>query len=270
MLPSGPGGMAFAEFDYQNQNRDWSGASKGDPDNNGDKRIQTEFTTVGLQYMFNTVWGMEAELPYDFRYFKGTDGNGNIATHSWSELGDMRINAIYTGFSDDLSTGLTLGAKLPTGGFSEDSFLVDRDTQLGTGSTDLLLGAFHRGKIGRGTHLEWFVQGLLDVPLLTQGQYTPGTEFDSDIGIDFTGFSIGSVRIVPLAQVFFSARAHDSGDLSDESNTGYERVLLSPGVEFDVQHFRIYADAEIPVYQYFRGDQLAAPVLFKCSVSYMF
>jgi hypothetical protein len=270
MLPSGPGGMVWGEFDYQNQNRDWNGASKGDPDNNGDKRIQTEFTMVGMQYMFNTVWGLEAEAPYDFRYFKGTDGNGNIATHSWSELGDIRVNAIYTGFSDDLSTGLTLGLKLPTGRFDEDSFLVDRDTQLGTGSTDVLLGAFHRGKIGHGTGFEWFVQGLLDVPVASQGQYIPGTEFDSDIGIDYTGFSVGNVRIVPLAQVLFSAREHDSGNNADELDTGYERVLLSPGVEFDVSKFRIYADAEVPVYQYFRGNQLAAPVLLKCSFTYMF
>jgi hypothetical protein len=33
---------------------------------------------------------------------------------------------------------------------------------------------------------------------------------------------------------------------------------------------KIYADAELPVYQHFNGNQLAAPVLFKVSVSYMF
>jgi len=33
---------------------------------------------------------------------------------------------------------------------------------------------------------------------------------------------------------------------------------------------KIYADAEFPVFQHFTGDQLAAPVMFKLSVSYMF
>jgi hypothetical protein len=270
MFPSGPGGMVWTEFDYMNQNRDWAGSSKGDPNANGDKRIQTEFTTVGVQYMFNNSWGLEAELPYDFRYFKGTDVNNNISTHSWNQLGDIRVNAIYTGFSDDLSTGLNLGLKLPTGRFNVDTDLVDRDTQLGTGSTDILLGGFHRGKIGHDTHFEWYAQALLDMPLLTQDQYRPGVEFDSDIGIDYTGFSVGNVRIVPLAQVFFSERASDSEANADPIDSGYQRVLLSPGVEIHIHPVKIYADAEIPVYQNFTGNQLAAPVLFKLSVTWMF
>lgn len=270
MLPSGPGGMVWMEADYMNQNRDWAGSSKGDPDNNTDKRLQSEFTMIGMQYMFNTVWGMEAQLPYTFRYFKGTDGEGDIATHSWSGLGDIRVNAVYTGFSDDLSTGLTLGLKLPTGRFNVDTDLVDRDTQIGTGSTDILLGGFHRGKIGRGTHFEWFLQGQLDMPLITQDQYRPGVELDADLGVDYTGFSVGGVRIVPIAQVLFSERASDSEANADSDNTGYQRIYLSPGVEFDVHPIRVYADAEIPVYQNFTGNQLAAPVLFKLSVSWMF
>ena len=52
--------------------------------------------------------------------------------------------------------------------------------------------------------------------------------------------------------------------------SGYQRVMLSPGVEFPIHPVKIYADVEIPVYQHFTGNQLAAPVLFKVSVSYMF
>jgi len=270
MLPTETGGMAFMNFDYMNQNRDWNGASKGDPDNNDDKRLQSEFTSIGAQYLFNSSWGIEGELPYTFRIFKGTDGNGNISTHNWSGVGDIRLNAIYTGFADDFSTGLTLGVKLPTGNFDEDTFLVDRDTQIGSGSTDLLLGAFHRDKIGRKSHFEWFVQGLLDVPLLTQGEYTPGTEFDGAIGIDYTGFSVGGVLIVPVAQVYVSDRAHDSGNNADPFNTGYQRVMLSPGLEVDYHRWRFYVDTEIPVYQYFKGNQLSAPALFKSNLTFLF
>jgi hypothetical protein len=53
-------------------------------------------------------------------------------------------------------------------------------------------------------------------------------------------------------------------------NTGYQRVLLSPGIEVHFHPVTIYADAEFPVYQNFTGNQLAAPVLFKASVSFMF
>jgi hypothetical protein len=46
--------------------------------------------------------------------------------------------------------------------------------------------------------------------------------------------------------------------------------MLSPGVEFHIHPVKIYADAEFPVYQNFTGNQLAAPVLFKVSLSFMF
>jgi len=53
-------------------------------------------------------------------------------------------------------------------------------------------------------------------------------------------------------------------------NSGYERLMLSPGIEFHIHPVKVYADAEFPVFQNFTGNQLAAPVLFKVSVSYMF
>jgi len=46
--------------------------------------------------------------------------------------------------------------------------------------------------------------------------------------------------------------------------------MLSPGIEFDLHPVKIYADAEFPVFQNFTGNQLAASVLFKLSVSFMF
>ena len=57
---------------------------------------------------------------------------------------------------------------------------------------------------------------------------------------------------------------------ADPANTGYQRILLSPGIECRLHPVKIYADAEFPVYQNFTGNQLAAPVLFKVILSYMF
>lgn len=270
LLPDGPGGIVSLSTEYVNQNRNWNGTSKADPDLNDDKHLQTEFTTLGLQYMFNYDWGIQGQLPYTFRYFKGTDDNGDISTHSWSGLGDVRVNAVYTGFSDNLSSGVTLGLKLPTGRFNVDTDLVDRDTQLGTGSTDVLVGGFYRGDLGQHHKWDWFTQGQFDLPTFTQQGYRPGIEFNSSLGIDYKGFRLGSTRIIPLAQVLFSEHTSDHGVNADPLNTGYQRVLLSPGIEVAMKPIRIYADAEVPVYQNFTGNQLAAPVLFKLSVSWAF
>ena len=88
---------------------------------------------------------------------------------------------------------------------------MDRDTQIGTGSTDILLGGFYRGNITEDEKWDWFAQGLLDVPVLIQAGYRPGVELDTAAGIDYKGFSLGRVQISPVAQVIFSERTSDSG-----------------------------------------------------------
>jgi len=270
MFPKGQGGMAYLQYDFQNQNRNWNGTSEAPSANNDDKQIETHFVTAGLQYMFNDRWGAQLQVPYDFRHFKTDTGGGGIKSLNWNQVGDLRIEGIYTGFFPDLSAGVTFGVKLPTGDYNFDPEVVDRDTQIGTGSTDLLLGGFYRGNLDRNQWWDWFAQLQLDVPVLIQAQYRPGVELDTAAGIDYRGISVGRVRISPIAQVIFSERTSDSGDAADSDNTGYQRILLSPGIEFHIHPVRIYADAEFPVYQNFTGNQLAAPVQIKVSVSWMF
>jgi hypothetical protein len=270
MIPNGPGGMVWAQYDYLDQNHNWHGSAEAPAQDNDDKKLVSNFASLNFQYLFNPNWGLEAELPYTFRYFRATLDDGAISSHSWSGLGDIRLQALYTGFSADLSSGLNFGVKLPTGGFHADSALVDRDTQIGAGSADLLLGGFHRDQIGRSVNWEWFSQLQLDVPTIIQENYRPGLELGAAGGVDYTGFSIGRARIIPLAQVIVSARTSDSGAAADPGNTGYERILLSPGLEVHIHPFDIYADAEFPVFQNFNGNQLAGPYLLKVAVSYMF
>jgi hypothetical protein len=268
MFPTGAGGMAYVQYAYQDQNRNWSGTSEAPAQNNDDKEIETHFITVGLQYMFSRSWGVQAEVPYDYRSFT-KNNSGTLATRSWSQLGDIRIQGIYTGFFEDLSAGATLGVKLPTGSHTFASDFVDRDTQIGTGSTDILVGGFYRGNLAK--EWNWFAQLQLDVPVLIQDAYRPGLELDTAAGIAYRGFWLGPVRISPLAQVIFSERTRDSGaNSASPVASGYQRIMLSPGIEIHVHPVKIYADAEVPVYQNFTGNQLAAPVLFKVSLSYMF
>ena len=96
--------------------------------------------------------------------------------------------------------------KLPTGSHTFDPDLVDRDTQIGTGSTDILLGGFYRGNLTKDDQWDWFAQLQLDVPALIQDEYRPGVELDTAAGIDYKGFSLGRVRIItPGAGDFFRA-----------------------------------------------------------------
>jgi hypothetical protein len=111
----------------------------------------------------------------------------------------------------------------------------------------------------------------LDLPVLIQDEYRPGLELNAATGLYYQGLSIGRLRITPIAQAIFSYRDSDSGaNASNPVASGYQRLLLSPGIEFDMHPVKLYADAEFPVYQNFTGNQLAAPVLIKVSLSVMF
>jgi hypothetical protein len=277
MFPSGVGGMAYLQYDYQDQDRNWNGTAQAPASNNGDKQIETDFFIAGLQYMFDSSWGLQLEVPYDDRTFKTVTSNPNvpnntITTINWGAPGDIRVEGIYTGFFPDQSAGVTFGLKLPTGDWTYNNAYgdVDRDSEIGTGSTDIMLGGFYRGNLDRNQKWDWFAQLQLDVPALIQAQYRPGVELDAAAGIDYKGLSLGRVKISPVAQVIFSERTSDSGAAANSDNSGYQRILLSPGIEFHIHPVKIYADAEFPVYQNFTGNQLAAPVLFKVSLSYMF
>ena len=265
MFPNGAGGMAFLQYDYQDQNRNWSGTSQAPSGNNDDKEIRTDFITAGLQYMFNSSWGVQAQVPFAYRYFR-TDAGST----TWGSLGDIRVEGLYTGFLADLSAGVTFGVKLPTGNDNYNPALVDRDTQIGSGSTDILLGGFYRDNLDRNQKWDWFAQLQLDVPVLIQAQYRPGVELDTAAGIDYKGWSLGRVKISPVGQVIFSERTSDSGAAANSENSGYQRILLSPGIEFHIHPVKLYADVELPVFQNVTGNQVVAPVLFKASLSFMF
>ena len=270
MFPPGAGGMAFVNYAFQDQNQNWSNNSKAAAANNGDKQIETDFFTAGGQYMFNRSWGVQAQIPFADRYFKTrNDANQVVSTH-WGSLGDIRLEGIYTGFSEDLSAGVTFGLKLPTGNDNYNPALVDRDTQIGSGSTDILLGGFYRGNLSESCRLDWFSQAELDLPTLTQAQYRPGFELDAAAGIDYRDWWFGRANISPLAQVLVSERTKDFGAAADSPNSGYTRVLLSPGIEIHLHPVKIYADVELPVFQNVNGNQLVAPVLVKVGLSYMF
>jgi len=271
MLPAGPGGLLFFEWDYQNQNQNWSRHHKAPAEDNGDKALVTSFYRMGIQYMFSTSWGMQADVPFAHRYFRQDDGTGtgtNEAT-SWTDWGDMRLRAIYTGFFQDMSLGVNAGIKVPTGNYTHEG--ADRDTQLGTGSTDFLLGGYYRLPLSADRNWNSFYQLDSTIPMFIRDQYRPGVELDASAGVNYQGFGIGTVMIVPFAQVLFSGRTSDRGANSAQPvASGYQRLFLSPGLEIMKHPFMLYGDVEFPVWQNMRGNQLVADALFKLVLGFSF
>ncbi len=297
------GGRIFFEFWSGDQNENYVGSSKAPAALNSDKEINTQWYNVGFEYMFNRQWGVMARVPTTNRSLTTeTDLSfpGEIQTFNSKSIGDVEIMGIYTGFFPDMSTGVQFGIKLPTGTFTAPG--IDRDTQIGSGSTDLLLGAFHRGLLTGDNAWQYFYQAMLRQPFLYQNaadpqgffdgnlgvvqSYHPGMQFDAAGGIVYNNLYnvLGFDKITPLGQVIISHRNLDTGTGSDPFNSGFDRVMLSPGIEFtkvvDEANNRViktYFDVEVPVY--YRANaaqnagtegQLVAPYLIRLVTSYNF
>ncbi len=269
MQPTTQGGLAYVEYDFINQHRNYSGTKSAPAANNDDKQIRTQFYTAGVQYMFNRKWGILGEAPYWQRYFKTTDGDtGNIVGFDHGSLGDIRLKAMYTGLSSDLSTGLTFGVKLPTGDYRYAYF--DPDTQIGSGSPDLLLGAYRTARLTADEKYIWFASGQAELPVLHQAGYRPGYEVDGAVGAYLNGGRTPETTVAPLVQLLASQRTRDGGANSTPTDGGYSRLFGSRGIEAHFSGYRVYADVAFPVWQNVNGNQLMATEQFKVNVGRYF
>lgn len=290
--PQAGGGSVWFRWDFMNQNQNFEGGSKAPAADNSDKKLKTDFYTVGGDYSLSEDWMVMAELPIYDRYLTTTDDgtvfgpSGSTYTGHTASLGDLQLSATYTGLFPDMSTGLMFGVKLPTGDYTGPTGPLgspefDRDSLPGTGSTDLMIGGFHAGELTFDGTAGYFVQARYQAALLTRNQYRPGNEFDAAVGLNYnfgqTGFF---TNIAPTISLINSDRNRDSGDNSDPLNSGYERVLIAPGIALQYNSWRIYADVELPIYQHVNAasdpavtgtaGQLVASALYKAELAYDF
>jgi hypothetical protein len=265
MMITSPGTRLFFQYSYLDQSENWSGLHRASSDLNSDKLITTSFYTLGAQYMADRDWGLMVSVPIWDRSMNGTDDNGDAFSVHHRSIGDVKVMGMYTGLSDDMSTALTFGLKLPTGSFNQT--LLDRDTQIGSGTTDALLSAYQMAQeAGWG----WYVQGAVVYPLNERDAYKPGYDFNAAVGFHYDDLS-SSLGVVPIASIIASFRGRDSGGQADPENTGYARLFASAGVEV-VLNRSIHVDFEagLPLYSHVNGNQLVSPQLLNTTLSYQF
>jgi hypothetical protein len=281
LFPEGAGGEVWLQYEYMDQYITWHAKEPASAIYNNDKYIRTNFMEAGGQYMFNRSWGVMLEAPYWIRTYKGAyEGNTeDIQWHQNNSIGDIRLQGMYTGLSEDMSTGLLLGVKVPSGDWHFPPY--DRDLQIGTGSTDILFGAYHLGtfptQVGRipltfrERPFNWYVQADYDRPLFGQGHYLPGSEIDAAAGSYYNFGKVGFLsEAAPMLTFLASDRTRDQGSNADHYDTGYTRFIVAPGAEIMVSVIRAYADIELPMFQNMNGYQQTAPFATKLILSYSF
>ena len=180
----------------------------------------------------------------------------------YNTLVEIKIIGKYAGWSEDNSSGITVGVQLPTGQTHENFGIsgnpIDPSLQPGTGATSLILGGFTSGMVGK---LGWFTQGTWQHTVSNNYGYTPGTAVIVNAGVRYA--EMGQ-RVVPMLQVNLVHRNSDSGVNASYSGvdgsplTGGNLAYLAPGVAATLgKGVSAYGYVQIPVYENVHGVQLA-------------
>ena len=216
--------------------------------------------TLTLDYGLTADWGVTLTLPWVSRsHTTIAEGDTAISSSRSSGVGDVRVLARYTGLSDGQDWGLQFGLKLPTGDSHGVNFdagpqqgeRLDRGLQPGTGSTDLLVGAFKFGAVNETT--DWFGQALLQIPVISDRAFKPGAGANLTAGVRYRGFE----TVVPQLQFNSRIERRETGSEADTPNSGSTLVYFSPGATFNVsQKTSVYLFGQVPVYQRVTGWQL--------------
>jgi hypothetical protein len=275
-------------------------------DAGGEQEVERDtinrYTTAALTYAPNASWNLKLEIPYVDRshatYGAATNpiSPGELSSATVRAIGDAKLIASYQGFLPTHNLGVQVGFKLPTGHYggpdaagtgvvgrkpaafsagtlagnpSPDN-LLDTSLQAGTGSTDLILGAYYYRPISQD--FDVVVNGQFQAAIKEQlGQtgedFRPGNQTTLTAGLRYEA----RPDITPELQLNFTRKARDRGALADRDNTAGTAVYLSPGVTTSVlNNLQVYGFVQVPVYSKLEGYQLFPRWTATVGASYAF
>lgn len=277
---SQPGVRVDLRYDYLDQSQLRSGTGRIDRaaivlpnEREIEQSTKNQYTTVGVDYSPNADWGINLQLPYVNRsHSTVAPGDVELSSSHTRSLGDVRLIGRYQGLRPQRNVGLQFGLKLPTGDYRktfsdgpQTGQLLDRGLQPGSGSTDLLLGAFVVG--GLSEEVDYYAQAMLQTPLASKENYRPGLSVNLNVGMRY----VASEKIVPELQLNVRTVRRDSGDNADVENSGGTLAYLSPGVTVAVsQRIKLYGFVQVPIYQRVTGYQLTPRYTASLGARYVF
>ncbi len=283
-------------YDYLNQNQLRSGTGTISPvaasqivTKSGNQEVEiftkNQYLTTTIDYSNGANWGVSFLLPYINRDH-GTLGTqsdginpgagGGSYYSSTSSFGDLKVIGRYNGFTPSHDYGVLFGVKLPTGdyklaGTSTDPAnpgalqAIDRGLQPGTGTTDVILGAYHFDLLSQ--NWAYFAQGLYQRALNYRDGYQTGDGLNVNFGVRYMAFG----NVTPQLQVNFRAVQRDRGVNADQVSTGGTLAYLSPGVIASItKDVSAYGFLQLPMYQNVNGVQLAPKFLITAGIRLTF
>jgi hypothetical protein len=283
-----PGFRLSFEYDYIHQDQLRSGrhAISSVPEGAELERdTLNRYLTLGLDYSPTADWNIDLRVPYVIRThstygaYDSTQFLPPVSYSRSSSLGDMKWLVSYQGLLPEHNFGVQLGLKLPTGQYATDvkfrggpaaGLPLDASLQPGTGSTDIIVGAYYYRAVGHNFDAFANVQYQSAV---TSKQSQPGNDFrpGNSTSVTFGVRYEQDPHWVPQLQLNLLHKNVDRGALADLTDTAGDVAYLSPGLTARVVgSLYIFGFAQIPVYSNLVGNQLFPRYTFSVGGSYAF
>ncbi len=262
------------EYDYLHQDQLRSGTHgvSSVPDGNElERETLNRYLTLGLSYSPTANWNFDLRVPYVLRThstYGDFDSSGplnELSSSRSSSLGDVRLIGSYQGLLPTHNLGVQLGVKLPTGKYGTAIHFdagpnagspLDASLQPGTGSTDIILGAYYYQAISQDFDLT--VNGQFQSALRSHmdqpgNDYRPGNSTTLSVGLRYEAHPTW----VPQVQVNLLHKARDQGALADVQSTAGNVAYVSPGLTVAVTHrLHLFGFVQVPIYSNLYGYQL--------------
>jgi hypothetical protein len=267
-----------------------------------EKETNNHYYTLGVSYSPSADWNFRLLVPWVYRNHTTYGESANPLTPDLvsgayvDDLGDLRLIASYQGFLPTHNLGVQLGIKAPTGKYggpnaegtgvagrhpvaftygpnslnpSPDN-LLDTSLQPGTGSTDLILGAYYYQAVSQ--NFDAFVSGQYQFAVAHRldqpgEDFRPGNALNLSLGMRYEE----NPHLVPQIQVNITHKASDQGTLADTEDSAGTVVYVSPGVTAMVApNMHAYGFVQLPAYSNLQGYQLFPRWTATVGVSYAF
>ena len=229
------------------------------PGTDDERRTLDRFLLAGLDYAIDDAWSVSVQLPILQRDHNHTENDAPPIREFWdlSGIGDLRLSGSRQFvLSPDTSAGIRVGVKFPTGkidGVSTDGELAERSLQLGSGSTDILLGAYYHRKL-QGNAATVFAQTQWQRPLTERDHYEPGQQLSADVGLRYA-LTLATSAMLQLNLLW---KDRDQGINAEPDETGGRYAYLSPGVNHALSsRLQVFGFVQLPLYQFVNGTQLS-------------
>lgn len=269
-----PGWRLSIEYDYVNQDELRSGTHSvsGVPDGSElEHQTVNRYITAALGYSPNSSWNVTLFLPYVVRdhstygEFDSTQPLPPLSYSHSSSIGDLKLIASYQGLLPTRNLGVQLGIKLPTGQYGtavqfssgpNAGTPLDASLQPGTGSTDIIVGAYYYSAISQ--NFDAFINGQFQAAVQEHmdqpgNDFRPGNSTNLSVGLRY----VANPHWVPQLQVNMLHKQPDQGALADVQNTAGTVVYLSPGITLEAaSRLHLFGFVQVPVYSNLYGIQL--------------